>query len=106
MPDFAPHDVLKPIDPFGSLLVKQAEHLRKAFSPILVVRRVRYEVIVIRKHGPSLQVPTEIACDFQQAPMQDFQPRGSSKIMPLLICTSSKKISTARGKLVQRGVGP
>jgi hypothetical protein len=106
MPDFASHDVLKAIDPFRSLLVKEAEHLRKAFSPILVVRRVRYEVIVIRKHSPSLQVPTEITCDFQQAPMQNFQPRRSSKTVLLLICPSSKKISTVRGKLVQRSVGP
>ena len=106
MPDFAPHDVLKPIDPFGSLLVKQAKHLRKAFSPIVVVRRVRYEVIMIRKHSPDLQVPIEIACNFQQAPMQNSQPRRSSKVMLLLICTSSEKISTARGKFVQRSVGP
>ena len=50
------------------------EYKFKVFNNTSLVIKKIQEVIVIRKHCPSFQVPTEIAGDFQQAPMQDFQP--------------------------------
>ena len=78
---FARWSVVESVDPFGSLLVQESEHLGQTFRRVFVARRVSDEMIVIRENRPRFQLPAEFRSDPEQAAMQNGQPPFARKSM-------------------------
>src|SRR5436190_12977224 len=60
---------IETIEPLGSLFVKESEHGPQAGRVLLRRWRVCDEVIMVRKHGPSFELPAKVARHGEQTSM-------------------------------------
>ena len=71
-----------------------------------MVWRVTNEVIVVREHGPSFELPAEVASHGEQTAMQNCQAICTAKVMCLQVSAGGDEVRAALGELMQRGVRP
>ena len=105
-PDFSARRLVKAIDPFRGLFVQQREHGAEVASVGLVDRRVRNEVVMIREHCPSLQLPAEIARQPQKTTMQHCQPASATEMMSRLVSSRGDEVGSLVCQLMRRCVRP
>ena len=58
------------------------------------------------EHGPSFEVPAEVACDGEQATMKDAQALRAAEMVQLEAGAGSDEIGAALAELAQGCVGP
>jgi len=83
MPNFAAGRFVEPIDPDRSAAMKDSEHFRKARAFVRVLRRTADEVIMIREHSPSFELPREILRNLEKASVQKIETIAGPKVMRL-----------------------
>ena len=83
MPNFAAGRFVEPIDPDGSVVMKHSEHFREARAFVRVLRRTADEVIMIREHSPSFELPREILRNLEKASVQNIETIAGPKVMRL-----------------------
>ena len=67
---------------------------------------MRDEMVVIGEDRPGFKLPTEIARNGEQAPVQHAQPIRAAKVMLLVIGAGGEEVGSAVRETMQRSVGP
>ena len=62
--------------------------------------------IVIREDGPSLQLPSSILGYFEEAALQNIQPRRSCEMVLFFVCAGCHEIRARIGKAMRWGMRP
>ena len=104
VPHFSSRTIVKTIDPVRRPAVKVIQKLTQAFSSIS--RRVSNKMIVIRKHSPSLQIPSIPSRVFQKTALQRLQSLISRENMLFLVCASRHDIRSRLAQTMKRRMRP
>jgi hypothetical protein len=97
MPDLAAGCVVQAIDPGRGATMKHSEHFRETGAFFRALRRSGNEVIMIREHRPSFELPCETLRDLEKPSVQNIEPVACPKVMRLEIRSRRHEINSGFG---------